>query len=279
MITKVFDMSVDYKALGSNEPNEKAHLTSYILEPSLVGSTVWNKRPAVIVCPGGGYRTRSKRESEPIVMKYCAAGFHCFLLDYSVAPTGWPAPLCELSKAVRTVRGLADEYFIDPDKIFVCGFSAAGHLAASLGVYYDEPVIKDGSGCTNSGDNMPNGLILCYPVITGEDGKTHAGTKENFSEGLKPEKLEYFSLEKRVTPKTPKCFIWHTFEDSSVPVYSSMRFAEALLENGVEYELHIYPSGKHGLSLGNRLTMTEDKHYMPYVSGWIDLSINWINKF
>lgn len=278
MIIKTYDMSVDYAALGSSVPSETARLTSYILDPDQVGATVRSKRPAVIVCPGGGYHSRSKRESEPIVMQYCAAGFHAFLLDYSVAPTGWPAPLCELSKAVKTVRALAQEYPIDPDRIFVCGFSAGGHLAASLGVHGAETIIKKGSGVSGS-ENMPNGLILCYPVITGEDGKTHEGTREHFSEGLKPDKLEYFSLEKFVTPNTPKSFIWHTFEDSSVPVYSSMRFAEALLQNGVEYELHIYPSGNHGLALGTWQTAAEDKHYNPYVSGWMQQSINWINRF
>ncbi len=278
MIIKTFDMSVDYKALGSSIPNETARLTSYILDPPQVTATVWKKRPAVIVCPGGGYRSRSMRESEPIVMQYCAAGFHGFLLDYSVAPTGWPAPLCELSKAVKTVRELAGEYPIDTDRIFVCGFSAGGHLAASIGVHGQNPIIKNGSGVLGS-ENMPNGIILCYPVIIAEDGKTHDGTKERFSEGLKPEKLKYFGLEEFVTPDTPKCFIWHTFEDKSVPVYSSMRFAQALLENGVEYELHIYPSGNHGLSLGKRQVAAEGKHFNPYISGWMQQSIKWINRF
>lgn len=92
MIIKSFDMSVDYAGLSSNQPNETAKLTSYILEPELVSKTLWNKRPAVIVCAGGGYRSRSSREAETIVLKYCAAGFHGFLLDYSIEPTGWPAP-------------------------------------------------------------------------------------------------------------------------------------------------------------------------------------------
>lgn len=276
MIIKSFDMSVDYAELSSNQPNETAKLTSYILEPELVSKTLWNKRPAIIVCAGGGYRSRSSREAETIVLKYCAAGFHGFLLDYSIESTGWPAPTCELSKAVKTVRAIADEYFIDPDKIFVCGFSAGGHLAASLGVYWDLPMIQKGSEATGE-ENKPNGLILCYPVIIEDDGKTHDGTKQRFTEG-KPEKLEYFGLDKRVTSNTPKSFIWHTFEDSSVPVYSSMRFASALLEHGVEYELHIYPKGKHGLSLGNKLTGCEEKHFVPGVTGWMELSINWINS-
>lgn len=278
MITKVFDISVDYKSLGSNEPNEKAKLTSYIHEPHSVAKSMWKTRPAIIICPGGGFKMRSDREAEPIAMKYLAEGFHCFIVDYSVAPTGWPAPTCELSKAVKTVREIGGEYHIDTDRIYVCGFSAGGHLAASLGVYFDEPIIKNGSGVIGE-ENKPSGLILGYPVIIEDDPKTHNGTKTNFSEGGNPEKLEYFGLDKKVKSNTPKSFIWHTFEDDSVPVLSSMRFASALLECGVEYELHIYPSGRHGLALGNRVTASEDKHMMPYVSDWIDRSIKWINHF
>lgn len=256
MIIKSFDMSVDYTELSSNLPNETAKLTSYILEPELVSKTLWNKRPAVIVCAGGGYRSRSSREAETIVLKYCAAGFHGFLLDYSTEPTGWPAPTCELSKAVKTVRAMADEYFIDPDKIFVCGFPP--EVISLLHWEYIGLAIDTERFGSGRRRKQTERFVLCYPVIIEDDGKTHDGTKQRFTEG-KPEKLEYFGLDKRVTSNTPKSFIWHTFEDSSVPVYSSMRFASALLEHGVEYELHIYPKGKHGLSLGNKLTGCEEK--------------------
>ena len=104
-----------------------------------------------------------------------------------------------------------------------------------LGLAYDTE--RFGSGRRRK---QTERLILCYPVIIEDDGKTHDGTKQRFTEG-KPEKLEYFGLDKRVTSNTPKSFIWHTFEDSSVPVYIQLRFASALLEHGVEYELHIYP--------------------------------------
>lgn len=274
MIVKTFDMTVDYKALGCNMPTEQPRLTSYILDKQLLSRSYNPKRPAVIVCPGGGYRSRSVREAEAIVLKYCAAGFHGFLLDYSVAPTGWPAPQCQLSKAVKTVRAMGEEYLIDTDNIYVCGFSAGGHLAASLGVYWDSDIIRAGSGI-KSKENKPNGLILCYPVIIDEEGKTHQGTKDNFTEG-KAEKLPYFGLDKRVTDKTPPCFIWHTFEDKSVPMYSSMRFAAALLEHGVEYEMHIFPKGAHGLSLGDITTACEPKHIEPTATDWMNLSIKWL---
>lgn len=277
MIIKTFDMTVDYDKIGSNKPAETACLTSYILDNNLIKKTLWNKRPAIIVCPGGGYRSRSDREKEAIALKYCAAGFHAFVLDYSVEPTGWPAATCELSKAVKTVRNMADEYLIDKDKIFVCGFSAGGHLAASLGVYWDNEIIRSGSGVL-SDENKPNGLILSYPVIIDENGKTHDGSKQRFIEG-DSRKLKYFGLDKKVSKNTPRTFIWHTFEDKSVPVYSSMRFATALLENGVEYELHIFPKGNHGLALGNKITGCEEKHFVPSVTSWIDLSIKWIEDF
>ena len=274
MIVKKFDISADYDALGVNPPEDRAILTSYILDSELVDRTYIKKRPAVIVCPGGGYQKRSVRESEMVALKYCAAGFHAFVLDYSVMPAQWPIPQCQLSKAVLTVREIADEYLIDKNNIYVCGFSAGGHLAASLGVHYDNPVIEKGSGAKD-GSNRPDGLILCYPVIIDEDGKTHAGTKERFI-GDEPENLKYFGLDRHVTENTPKCFIWHTFEDSSVPVWSSMRFAEALLKNGVEYELHVFPKGKHGLSLANVLTASEEKHIEPSAQSWFDLSVKWL---
>ncbi len=270
MIIKTFDMSVD----GLSDTAEKPKLTSYILDNELVGRTYVKKRPAVIVCPGGGYKSRSVRESEAIALRYCAAGFHAFLLDYSVNPAEWPIPQRQLSKAVITVREIADEYLIDKNNVYVCGFSAGGHLAASLGVHYDNPIICDGSG-TENGENRPDGLILCYPVIIDDEGKTHEGTKQNFVGG-NPKNLQYFGLDRFVNKNTPKCFIWHTFEDSSVPVLSSMRFASALLENEVEYELHIFPKGKHGLALGNMLTACEPKHLEPAAAEWMDLSIRWL---
>ncbi len=274
MTVKKFDVSADCKALGIDLPKDKAYLTSYILSAELLDKTYLKKRPAVIVCPGGGYGFRSARESEAVALKYCAAGFHAFVLDYSVTPAQWPIPQCQLSKSVMLVRKIADEYGIDKNNIYVCGFSAGGHLAASLGVHFENPIIKTGSGADGK-NNRPDGLILCYPVIINEDGKTHAGTKERFI-GKNPENEKYFGLDRYITKNTPPCFIWHTFEDSSVPVHGSMRLASALLENGVEYELHIYPKGKHGLSLANMLTANEERHIEPAAESWFDLSVKWL---
>ena len=130
MIHFEVDMSVDYKKMGCAEPVKAPKLTTYILDEAYLEATEWKERPAVIICPGGGYGFVSPREAEPIALRYCGAGFHTFILDYSTAPAGWPAACCELAKAVAYVRSIAEEHHIDKDKIVVCGFSAGGHLAA-----------------------------------------------------------------------------------------------------------------------------------------------------
>jgi len=276
MINKIINIDVDYEAMGVEKSPRQTTLTTYILEQENIALSKIKKRPAVIVCPGGGYSDTSPREAEPIAMKYCSAGFHSFVLDYSVAPAGFPAAVCELSKAVVYVKSIADEYSIDKDKIFVVGFSAGGHLVASLGVHFNHPDVKKFAD-VDGVENKPAGIILGYPVITAEDGKTHQGTINNFCAG-REELRELASLEKYVTPETPTTFIWHTFADAGVPVISTLRFAAALEENGVKFEMHVYPDGPHGLSLGNWITDSYNYADLPStpVENWIDMSIRWV---
>lgn len=275
MINKVIDINVDYEAMGVEKSPRQTTLTTYILDKENIETSMEKKRPAVIVCPGGGYEFTSPREAEPIALRYCAAGFHSFVLNYSVAPAGFPAAVCELSKAIAYVKSIAEENYIDKDMIFVIGFSAGGHLTASLGVHFNHPdVIKYAE--IEKGENKPKGLILSYPVITGEKGRTHQGTIDNFSAGR--DDIRTLSwLEKYVTPETPPCFIWHTRTDQAVPVISSMRFASALEENNVDFELHIYPTGEHGLATGDAVTATCEGMMVPSMQNWMDMSIRWIN--
>lgn len=276
MISNVINIYVDYSLMGVKKSPKQTTLATYILDEEYLMSTENKKRPAVIVCPGGGYGVISAREGEPVALKYCGAGFHSFVLNYSVAPAGWPAAACELSKAVAYVRKIADRNNIDKEKIFICGFSAGGHLAASLGVHYNHPDVLKFSEVA-PGENKPTGVILGYPVITAELEKTHCGTIENFVAG-RNEVLPLASLENYVDKNTPNMFIWHTFSDKAVPVINSLRLAKALDENGVKFELHIYPDGPHGLSTGDEITCRKEL-CVPAVTNWIDMSIRWINEF
>lgn len=276
MINKVIDIDVDYTAMGVQPSPRQTTLTTYILDERNIMDSGGIKRPAVIVCPGGAYGGTSPIEAEPIALKYCAAGFHAFVLDYSVAPSAWPAATCELSRAISYVRKIADENNIDGNKIFVAGFSAGGHLAASIGVHWNHPDVIKYSGIED-GSNKPNGLILGYPVITGEEGRTHRMTIDNFVGGRESVKPLAW-LENYVTEETPQTFIWHTFTDDCVPVISTLRFAGALEAHNVKFEMHIYPNGRHGLSTGDNITCPPGTG-MPCVTSWIDMCIRWINEF
>lgn len=277
MICEVINIDVNYAAMRVKPSPRRTMLTTYILDGRNIRISRRKKRPAVIVCPGGGYGGTSEREAEPIAMKYNAAGFHAFVLDYSVAPSSYPAALCELSKVVKYVRDIAEENDIDGDRIFVAGFSAGGHLAASLGVHHSRPeVLKFAE--ISEGENIPAGLILCYPVITGDEAKAHMGSINNFvgeNEDIRP----LASLENYVTEKTPQSFIWHTFSDTCVPVVNSMRFAAALEKKNVKFEMHIYPNGVHGLSLADETVAEIDEGVVPAAQNWIDMSIRWIKEF
>lgn len=277
MINKKININVDYEKMGVKPSPRQTTLTTYILDDKNISGSVMNKRPAIIICPGGGYEYTSEREAEPIAMAYCAAGYHTFVLDYSVLPSSWPAPTVELSKAIMYVREISEEHNIDADKIFVVGFSAGGHLATTIGVHWNHPDVVKFSGAKNE-ENKPTGIILGYPVITGELEKTHQGTINTFVAG-RENIIPLASLENNVKPDSPQMFIWHTFEDNAVPVISSLRLANALEANNVKFELHIYPNGEHGLSLSNKTTSTSSQQIIPAVQNWINMSIRWIDEF
>lgn len=235
------------------------------------------KRPMIVVCGGGGYEYVSDREQEPVALQFLAMGYHACLLEYSVEPNVFPTALLELASAVAMVRRHAQEWGVDGDKIITCGFSAGGHLAASLGVFWNREMVY-GALEAKPEDIKPNGQILCYPVITSGE-KAHRGSVEKLlgAECEKKEKLELVSLEKQVTPEAPITFLWHTLTDQAVPVENSLSFAEAMHRNGVNFEMHIYPVGGHGLSLATQETGGNDENMIqPYCESWVDMVKVWM---
>ncbi|MDO4484830.1 MAG: alpha/beta hydrolase [Clostridia bacterium] len=148
--------------------------------------------------------------------------------------------------------------------VYLCGFSAGGHLACSLGVHWPEFNVP-----------RPNGLILSYPVISAGE-YAHRGSIENLAGGRD---ADYFSLEKHAGKHVPPTFLWATAEDATVPVENTLMFAYALMKAGVPVEMHIYPFGPHGLSLATAETQRpENKVYAdPHVATWSDLCVDWLD--
>lgn len=273
MITETISLNLDYDAMGLN--NGGHHPTLY---PYLLGSSPemdsGKRRPAVIICPGGGYAMTSDREAEPVAMQFAASGFQTFVLRYSVRPAVFPAAICELAFAVGMVRDNAEQWQIDPDRIFVAGFSAGGHLAASLGVFWHEPFLAE--LLATSGQRIrPNGLILSYPVITSGE-HAHRESFYNLLGSRYEELVDYVSLENRVSQNTPPVFLWHTWEDDCVPCQNALLLAYALKAEGVSLELHIYPRGGHGLSLANEETAAIGGYGVQEdCQSWMPLALAW----
>ncbi|MFD1484759.1 alpha/beta hydrolase [Lacticaseibacillus baoqingensis] len=234
-------------------------------------------RPAIVLCPGGGYEMTSDREAEPVAMQLLARGWHVFILRYSVgADHPFPTALVELAATVAWVRAHAAKWRIDPTKIVAAGFSAGGHLAATLGTFWAQPRWQE-YGLT-ADQIRPNALLLGYPVISSGQF-AHAGS---FATLLGPHPTEALktlvSAEQQVTQNTPPTFIWGTFADPTVPVENSLMFANALHEHGVECELHLFARGGHGLSLGTNETSTPDGWgVVPPIQPWIDLFATWMH--
>ncbi len=258
--------------------DKKITLTAYIagatpdVPPSL-------NRKTVLVCPGGSYRYCSNVEGEPVALAYLAAGFNTFVLDYSVTSENeegkkFPGQLIEAAMAMKFIKDNAEKFHIDPEYVFVCGFSAGGHLAASLGILYNSDFVK---AALDMPENWarPAGMILAYPVIT--SGKyTHAESIKNIlhEDENDDEARCAVSLERRVDGNTVPAFIWHTRTDALVPVENSLLLATALAENGIPFELHVYPDGPHGLSLANSVVGRVNDT----AAQWFSESVRWMNS-
>lgn len=234
---------------------------------------VQRQYPAVVICPGGGYVMVSDREAEPVAEQYFAAGFNTFILSYSVGEKAKNyEPLGQLASTIAQIRASSEELVTDPNRIAVCGFSAGGHLACSLGTLFNDDAFRD--VFASDADIRPDAMILCYPVITADE-YAHVKSIETVSGAKKgSSKYEWFGLEQHVDSETPPAFIWHTAEDARVPVENSLKLATALSANKVPFELHIFPYGKHAMSVCTNQVNTENA----YIGRWIGMSVEWLKQ-
>lgn len=229
MIHENIKIDIDYEKLGIKHKGADAVFTTYIKEMYPDYQNVF-ERPLVIICPGGGYEHHSPREGEAVALKMLDFGYNAVVLRYSLMPDEFPCALYEAAYTINYVRNHAKEWDINPDKIIIAGFSAGGHVAASLATMYDQPELADfiqNVLHVSPKEVRPDGLLLGYPVIT-SGPKAHRKSFERLLGDRYDELVKSVSLEERVSSNTPKTFLWHTFSDGSVSVDNSLLFAESL---------------------------------------------------
>jgi acetyl esterase/lipase len=214
---------------------------------------------AIVICPGGAYSMLAGHEGKDYALWLNEFGVAGFVLKYRLGSHGYrhPAMLQDAARAVRLVRARAGDWRVNPKRIGIMGSSAGGHLASTLLTHFDEgrPEAED---IVERQSSRPDLGILCYAVIT-LGPNTHQGSKQNLlGPDPPPELVKLLSNEQQVTPQTPPCFIWHTWEDTAVKVENSLDFAAALRRAGVPFDLHIYQHGRHGIGLANGHPWTAD---------------------
>lgn len=204
------------------------------------------RRPAVLVIPGGGYHFCSDREAEPVAFAYLKAGYQAFILRYSLdAQSVWPNPLDDYEQAMALIRQSAEAWHVAQDRIAVVGFSAGGHLAACA---------------ATMSKHRPNAAILGYPVIDGDCVREYQRTA--------PDVVAH------VDGNTCPCFVFATRTDNLVPAVNTIHLIDALYQNEVAFESHIYSNGPHGLSTGD--ASIEGNPFCDRYAGWVEDSIAWL---
>lgn len=212
----------------------------------------WPEKPngtAVVVFPGGGYvRLAINHEGYDIAKWFAQRGVAAFVVKYRMQEHGFPAPLLDGLRAVRLVRKQAQEWGIDPAKIGVIGFSAGGHLAASV-------TTRSGFSIDNTDplaaiSARPDFAVLGYPVITLTGPDAHAGSRKALlGENPDPALLRDNSLQLQVTDKVPPVFMLHGIGDQSVPAGNSLAFFTEVQKYNKQSELHIYQTNIHGVGM------------------------------
>jgi acetyl esterase/lipase len=230
------------------------------LFPAVGSDETTGGRPIMIVLPGGGYHRLADHEGAPVAEWLAGLGVNALLLRYPVAPARHPAALLRAQEVVAAVRSGALDLGrpVDRSRVGVLGFSAGGHLAAELSA----PV-------ASAAETTPRVdlAVLAYAVISMVH-EPHAGSLENLlGTDSDPETRRRLSVETRVDASTPPTFLWHTADDAVVPVSHSLRYASALAENGVQFELHVFERGLHGLGLG---------HGEGPLEAWSNLCAEWL---
>ncbi|MCF0064058.1 alpha/beta hydrolase [Dyadobacter chenwenxiniae] len=204
---------------------------------------------AVMICPGGGYGIlAASHEGSDFAKWFNDRGISAFVLKYRLPSEKTmthqhEVPLMDAMQAMKLIRQSAGKWNIDVNKIGVMGFSAGGHLAATLSTHFNK-------GEKASPESKPNFSILIYPVISLTAELAHGGSRENLLGAEKSDELiRYYSNELQVSTETPPAFLVHAMDDTGVPPENSIAYYLALKKQKIPSEMHLYPKGGHGYGM------------------------------
>ena len=273
-------------------------LTTYLWDDSreLTGG---KKRPAILICPGGGYFTCSDQESEPVALRFAGLGYHTFVLRYATYTEGGPfpdiskpipvkerdlhpAPLRDVGDAMRFICAHAEAWQVDTERIAVCGFSAGGHNAAMYATRWQE----------DPANPRPAAAILSYALTdyvfkSAYESRQDPGSQAFFHASdtaflgtptPTAAQLEDVSPARHVSKDTPPTFLWATAADPLVPVQHTLLMAAALAEAKVPFEVHVFEQGNHGLSLADQASAGALSQCNADAAGWAELAGKWLLK-
>lgn len=256
----------------SNKSNADKSVYSRVANPTLslyLGNKTLAKKTAIIICAGGGYAELNiNREGYAIAEAFNKNNIAAFVLKYRLPDDNSnidkaTAPLQDAQQAMKMVRDSALKWNINPHKIGIMGFSAGGHLAASLGSHYTDVLIENDSKISL----RPDFMLLIYPVISFRETFGHIGSRNNLLGNSPTQKsIDYFSNELHVNKQTPTTFLVHAGDDKIVNVANSLKFYEELQKNNIPADLHVYAKGGHGFSI------------MPTFKEWFGRCLLWLNN-
>lgn len=252
-------------------------ITRYVSNPTLIWykpAKISDRHSAVIICPGGGYGAlASSSEGSDVAQALSELGISAFVLKYRlpddlIMVDKSIGPLQDAQRSIQLLRENAKEWKIDPAKIGIMGFSAGGHLAASLSTNFSQSLISNPLKTSL----RPDFSVLIYPVISFTDSLANKGSRDNLI-GINPSEVtkRKFSNELQVSAQTPHAFLVHASNDSPVPVTNSIVYYQSLLKLKIYSTLILYPGGNHGFGMNNKTTS----------SRWMDNLKYWLidNKY